>query len=677
METETAIHERSSTPVAPSPAVKLRRGSWVPWVAITAAFTAVVIQYSFIYGKLAVHPFYDDVSYFDDALTRLQQLYTGGLRELLLGVIQIPPHSFFSTFLALIAYLVLGAHDWAPYVANGIIILGLAAIVNWLSHGLPRGQRIVLFLFVLTVPISARAVIEFRPDIASGLCAATGAVMLVSAPLSDGNWKHRLAAGAMFGLAMLFKTPTFPLTLILLAAALGAAGLIDLLILPRRPTFTRLAACAAQCTAIALLVPLPVYLLQFREIFHYIWDPVFGKTNAMWRTPGTRAEHALYYLTGPGGSDMLASHLYLLLAIILAGLIAAASINRRALGRILGLLAVTFVAYSVVAAMSIKQEFFGSTFDWMLILSGVYVLVFAARSTPAAVARVVVVAALALALGITHFLTPLYLPDAPNAIARRRIVDQLYGAMRQQQIGPQARVFITTTGYVNTDVLNYLSLQRGLPAFNFTRLPFSDDLAQYKHEIALADYVIASEQGNSEAYGGFIPSGNIQDQTLALVRANGDFEEVASFPTLTRKRYFLFATIQPFEDWHVQLGMGALEGPYPQWGLGRVRWGYGPQSDATVNFKTGGQYRLVLDAKAAVAGTTLRVLIDGREIGRHLFQNNTEFERFEFPLELAAGEHRTELIYSNWLHSSPSPLAVLFKKAHFVPAGLKATSPPS
>src|SRR6478672_1081677 len=122
METEQISRPRE---VQTRPPLVLRQQRYHPlvWVLITAAFTALVIQWSFQHGKLAMYPFYDDVSYFMDALVRPQELYKGGVSHLARGLFARPPHSIFSCVLALGSYIILGTHDWAPYAANGIIIL--------------------------------------------------------------------------------------------------------------------------------------------------------------------------------------------------------------------------------------------------------------------------------------------------------------------------------------------------------------------------------------------------------------------------------------------------------------------------------------------------------------------------------------------------------------------------
>jgi hypothetical protein len=637
------------------------------WLLITAGFTALVIQWSFQHGKLAMYPFYDDVSYFMDALVRLQELYTGGVRHLARGLMDRPPHSIFSCLLALISYILLGTHDWAPYAANGVIILALAGILNYLARGLPLWQRLILFLFVLTVPICQSAVYEFRPDIASALCAAAGAAVLLVQPFTTSSWKHRAAGGALFGLAMLIKTPTFPLTMAVLFTTLAVAILADAILLKPSLKYEQIAIAAGQTFVASILVASPVYIFQFREIIAYIYEPIFGKTKDLWASHMSLREHLFYYLTGDGGALMLSYHIYLLLAVIAAGFALAVVFSRwDVVVRLAGFCAVTAVAYAVPTIMHVKQPFFATTFDWLLIFAAVFALLWVCVSGHRLASGVILGATLTAALAITHFIPELYQPGGANVVQRRRIISSVYNALLSHSVGTKARVYMTTTGYVNAAVLDYLNLQQGMSAFNFAEQPYEPDLKVHEAEMEKSDYVIASEQGNSESFGDFIPSGNMQEQTLAYVRNNPNFAEIAAIPTQNEKRFFVFKRVPPFFNWDVSTGLGPIEGPFPDWKLHEVRWGLGPKTAVTITLSTPGQYHLIASGKAAIDNTQMIVRIDGAEVGRHAFPD-ARFEAWDLPLNLTAGPHRIELDYSNWSKDGPRPMAVLFQTMKLLP----------
>ena len=629
------------------------------WASISAAFTAMVIQYSLLYGKLAAYPFYDDLGYLVSGLSMLRTFYQSGFPGLIRVIRKYPPHTFFSIFEAFFAFLIFGRHDWAPYAANGVIILALAIFLNYFARGLPLWQRILLLLFVLTVPICEKAVYEFRPDIPSALCTAIGATLLVSRPLTGSNWRHRWGAGSLFGLAMFIKTPTFPLTLAMLGMALVAASIADALIAGARPNSKQLFSEWGSCVMAAFAVALPAYLSQIRDIIQYIIDPIFGKSKELWRTHGNWMVQVRFYLDGDGGREMLGRHLYLIAAILLAGAGVAVALRRRQLTvRIGAFMSVALIAYLVPTLMPVKQAFFGTSFDWMLVFAALYLLILLCRKAPRIAAGVVPILLL-IGLYIARFIAPLYLPEADNLVARRRVIDQIYDSLAREHVVRGQPIYITTTGYVNLDVFNYLRLRRGLSTLTFGEAPYHDDLKMHAELLRAADFVIASEQGNSEAFGGFVLSGNIQDQTLAMVRADPNFEQIAKIPTGNEKCYFVFRR-NVFHGWRAVSGLSDPEGPYPQWNLGKVRWGLGPRTVLTAEEASAGVYELIIEAKPAMTGEEMIVRLDGIEVSRHTFADDRQFDRLELPEKLSAGRHQLEFDYSTWQKSN-RPMAVLFR----------------
>jgi hypothetical protein len=645
-------------PSALAISLEIARRQWL-WVFLGAAFTAMVIQYSFVHGRLAAPPTFDDVSYFGDALERLRDLYRMGLPAVASGLVHNPPHSLFSTALAMLAYLLLGPSEWAPYAANIVIILGLAGVVSAVAKGLPQWQKLMLFVFVLTIPISSRAVFEFRPDIASALCAAVGATLLIERPIVGRTWNQLAGPAALFGLAMLFKTPTFPLTLAMLVAAFASAATADAVLSRQRSSKPTLKT-GLILLAITLAVASPAYVTHLREILDYIYAPTFGRKKEIWRTAGGALWQLRFYLDGPGGEAMLSRHLHLLLAIVLVG--GATILVRRSaelLVRLAGMLIVTVVAFLIPTLLTVKQPFFGTSFDWMLIFSAVYLLAWLCRQTNRIAGGAFLGIVLAVALVIAQFLPPMYEAASPIAAGRRRLIDDISAALRAQDINPRTRIYITTTGFVNADVLNFMALQRMLPPWNFQQRPAIGDLAVHSQEIRKAQYVIASEQGNSEAMDGFLAAGNIQDQTLALVRNDPEFDEIGEFPTLNGKKYFLFRR-ERYSDIEAITGLGPVEGPYPQWGLDKVRWGNGPQSEFRVQVSSEGQYKLMTEGRSAVAGAKMGVAVDNRIAGSYAFATNSRLERAEFTMHLTPGPHDLKLSYSDWDRAGGESRAVLF-----------------
>ena len=630
------------------------------WLVVSAAFTALVIQYSFAHGKLLCPPFYDDVSYFEDALHRLEKYYTGGAFSVISDYRSWPPHSPFSSAMAAGAFAILGLHDWAPYVANGLIILGLLFFLDYLSGNASLIQKLALALFVLCVPVSAEAVYEFRPDMASALCCAIGATMLLWRRFTQRSWQYRATAGAMFGSALLFKPPTSPLTLIIFVATVVVASAIELYL--NRTRLTSLARAWGPCILPMLLIPLPHYLLTWRETWQYIEEPIFGDTHSIWKTPGTPMFHLRWYLTGPGGRLMLGRELCLLVAVVVAGLLFTAFMrNREQLARLSALLLVGLIAWAVPTEMDVKQYFFGATFDWLLVFTAAYVICLLLRAhglMPMLAITILIAAALSLA----SFTPPRYNRGSPMVIARNRVIRDIYQRIRDELPQPYSRVYITTTGYVNAGVLDYYYRRDTLRPLNIGENPYSGKLAMHVKDMRVADLVIASEPENGEAWGDFIKSEEIQDQTLAAIRNDPEFDQIASFPTYAGKHYFLFRRIRPFCGWESPQGLieASMNGRPVYFGIGL---------STKLSISAGGylKLRLVARARARSSPVSAWVMVDGLRRARWEFTDQDQ--DFDRAFRIGGGSHYIEFIYDP-VPTGKSPV-VLFSQLEIIPDDLR------
>lgn len=61
--------------------------------------------------------------------------------------------------------------------------------------------------------------------------------------------------------------------------------------------------------------------------------------------------------------------------------------------------------------------------------------------------------------------------------------------------------------------------------------------------------------------------------------------------------------------------MGPEEGPYPEHGLPRFRWAYGPTSRVDIRASRAGDYSLIIRYSNQHAGQSVSVKLRGRDIG--------------------------------------------------------------
>jgi hypothetical protein len=518
--------------------------------ALAAAFTLAIVHYSLARGKLIVPATYDDVTYLRDGLEKLDGFYRGGALGFLGRISLHPPHSPFSTFLAFTGFALFGAHDWAPYAANGIIVLALLAGVDRLTRGLPAWQKLAAALFVLTIPIAAQAVYEFRADIWVGLLTAAAVVLLYEQPLVRASRGYLATIGAITGVALLSKTSIFPVTLGLCGSALFAASVRDRLLLGREASLAALARAWGRILLPAFLIPLPYYLFNRHEIIHYIAENALGSNSDIWTLHASRMTHLLYYATGEGEQIMLGRHLALMLVVLLAGGIFLLPRKGKPAAVMVACYAfVLLVGYVGPTLNPIKDQFLAVTFDFVLIaatlktLSGLLEEAVVPRAVRATASALLV---LLLIAGTWYAKWPMYWGERHRAdvVMRNRYMDDLYQAIRAHDPDGQGEIMVGVSGvFANADAFGYMADKDGLTGLQFVSDFTNKDPDSVNRWLDRSRFAIVGDVGNPEDDPN-TPYTQMLGHTLALVRGRADYRLIATCPAAGGKNYYLFEHVK-------------------------------------------------------------------------------------------------------------------------------------
>src|SRR4051794_20015790 len=106
------------------PAAPVHRAGGVNWreqawaLAAATCLALVYLRFSQLSGRLAQELTYDDVVYANDALTRIVVGSEHGLFRMLATFWNDPPHSPFSTVLAMAGFIVGGVDETSLYATN-------------------------------------------------------------------------------------------------------------------------------------------------------------------------------------------------------------------------------------------------------------------------------------------------------------------------------------------------------------------------------------------------------------------------------------------------------------------------------------------------------------------------------------------------------------------------------
>jgi hypothetical protein len=515
---------------------------------LALGLTLWALQFSRRSGRLSFPPVCDDVCYFNDGLDRLEALRQGGPWGLARSLWQNPPHAPFSTLLACFSFGLFGVHDWAPYLASGLIVFALLTVTDRLLWGARPWLRWAGIALVCALPVTEEAVIEFRPDFAASLLVVAGVLLLLGGSLSGTRRREQVLAGVIFGLALLAKPAMGLFTLAMLASTLGLSVISDWLLV--RPPARKLLARVALVSFIAVALGVPYFVASWRDVIAYVHDNVFGRDKDIWAYQGSAAEQLGYYLWGTGARWMLGPYLPLLAVMLLAGLAYVLTTGRRELQlRAASYAGVTLIAWTLMNVISVRSPFFGLPLFFLVVCGAVISmkLVCAGEWPRGALWRWAFVVLLA-CLGLRAFVgRQQHAVWNPAGADYRQAASQAYAdilaTLDRHRREEHPVVFLTMQSPLHTDTLRWLERERtGGCRFQFTQPGFSRNLESFHQGMERSAFILAYETANPEPT---YPWARLAPETLAMARSLEGFVEIGTFPAPQGVVYHLFAKMTP------------------------------------------------------------------------------------------------------------------------------------
>jgi hypothetical protein len=316
----------------------------------------VLMRGGAIYGRLAIPPPYDDVTYFEDAVERVRIFFDQGFYGYIESLIRNPPHAPYSTIAASVAFLFGGPNLAGPYILNGVMAALLSSLLFRLFR-LPGLTTWCTCVVLITTRWFDDLVTLFHPDLISGLGAGIMAAVLIWQSEILNCRPQTLLAGTAGGVILLIKPVAFSMLTILwvLSFLIGAA--LDY----REEKSLKLIGMRGMFVVLPILVIAgPYFAHELRPIIDYA-ILAFVRQRETWLALVPSEQRSLYYLNEVRSSFegwfFVASGGSL-------GIVAFASYlgdSRTAL-RFVGLILLTLVAYFLPASVEVKTYLFGGVF---------------------------------------------------------------------------------------------------------------------------------------------------------------------------------------------------------------------------------------------------------------------------------------------------------------------------
>src|SRR6202521_1940259 len=251
-----------------------------------------LVHWGQIYGRLSVPPVYDDVTYFTDAVERLQIFLDHGLAAVIADLINRPPHAPYSTIASMIAFFIGGPNPAGPYIMNAITLALLTVMLLRLFR-VDAIATCCIALVIVATPWFDTTVTMFHPDLVSGYAAAIIAAVLVWQNEIVRTPAHAAVLGATAGVILLIKPVAFAMVIGIwgLAFLIGAATAYR-----EDKSLSRIAMRLGIGLIPAVSIAGPFWAREIIGMFKYIYLGFVTEREA-WSPRVAPSEHSFYYLS--------------------------------------------------------------------------------------------------------------------------------------------------------------------------------------------------------------------------------------------------------------------------------------------------------------------------------------------------------------------------------------------
>jgi hypothetical protein len=489
-------------------------------------------------------PVFDDVGYLIDGLQRLNILDSEGVHAFCQTLVQSPPHSPWSTLLAVVAFALFGANDWAPYLLNGLLVFFLLCLA-WNVAGQTTFTRLAITSVVLLSQLPFQAILDFRPDFAAALFTAGFVLVLLKMGIHGMErtveLRGYLCVGLLAGLAYLTKPSFFPHTTVTLFAALFVSEIDRGLMARGRFEILGIIRRSLLALAGAVLVAGPYFSLNWRTVLDYfLVNTGSGKEASIWREPGGFWGSLAERLHGYSANITLGRFTNLFATwLLIAVAIALVQRNYRAV-----LFSVSGILLSATSLLLIAAGQMGDphfSYAWMIL----FVL-----TTLCALGEITKdrnTAFLAIVFCFMSFFTfykaapktPWHVTkDAARGESMNQAIVERVAARAAPKLGARpVIVYSTFMGDVNAASQDWLALKENIKA-RFRDLHRSGDITEHLAAIRAADFVEVADSSSAWLVR-WLPSTPLQGALLQNLRNQSNFREL--LPVLGKEgTVFLF-----------------------------------------------------------------------------------------------------------------------------------------
>lgn len=507
-------------------------------------FTIYNVELSRKIGRLSTVPNYDDVVYFTRASDIYFQFKEHGMASGLKLLVTESLHAPFTSLNALAGFAIYGFDLDRVYYAQIIVVLAYLLFVCWFTRKLNLAWRISLLLSVLALPFASLCVMVFRPDQMSGVVVGGLAVGVITAKNLFEKYRSGLIVGSLLGLALLVKSSTFALILLVVG---GAWFLTALRMLISKKSTLR----AILLNGILILVSATVvsgwYLVQhYQELWAYFIDNSFGTNRDIWRLPGGVWEHLSFYFHGDTLQSSLGMFTLPIVTLFVGGALFDSIFGRGADLKFRGLQFLWMLACITLLyfLQGIKNQYMGGVLYLYLFYGALFYL------------QLLLLEFEKIQLGkpyVSYFLAILLVvgswslnrfpeTERANTVWAANSKSMTLGVAQDlsKEIGPKAVSVLFTQGGPIVPEVVIMTLKAHSKVIIYGSAAFTKQLTDVTETLPRYDYVVLQDKGVEGRPGFPMPPEEWEGDLKNYLDKHLEWTLVAAYPSLNEKKSYLY-----------------------------------------------------------------------------------------------------------------------------------------
>jgi len=619
----------------------------VPLMVVTAALllAAAAMSRSFYDGRMASPITHNDVNYFIIGIHDVVLLRTHGFFAVVDDLVHNSSHALINSYQAMLAYLMFGITDWAPYASNIAYVLILLGVAAYLLRDCSLPVLAAAMVAVISMPLTSHTVVEFAPELVCSLFTALGAVLLLRLPLFGARLSARVVAGLCFCLGFLAHPSAFAFTLIAVLGTVGLMFLRDTLLASKY----RIRAAIGQ-SLLNLVLATWLAALYMIPRFDIYWQYFYRTTlnsDTRWRWVDASLslrQHLGFYLFGSGGEYLFGNRLWICAAIVGAGItVALWRDDRRLAARQIELLLIATLFWLVPTLSPVKAPFFAAAFGYAVIFLTVMGLGSISQMLRGTLGTVAAssIAVLLLVSDTTHQAVP----NTPQTSTDRQFAFDAIERLKTVLFGNateygHTKVYLTNIGAYAENILLYYMLKVD-PTLHWnleSGVVVSDPQEQINsihsgHE----DFVIAGHFDNGFTYSEWAELA--EEPVLAAISHDPGYMPIDRFYGPNGRTVTVFQRRGSFAGWHAVSG---IVNPSGEADGARVSTGGVAYLRTYAARAVGAELQIEC---AGPPGQTVAVLVNQQKVGEMSLPADGGPALLTQPIALSAGSNDVVLQY--------------------------------